>query len=79
MRNRCAVRLWLILRCDSSAAQPETQGSASEQFWELGAYWDGAGTGGFELTLEKGKDNTGIGNGMVMGDSTYRGLQNAFV
>ena len=57
MRNRCVVWLWLIIfGAICSAAQPGTQGSASEQF--LGTWsgtWDGAGTGGFELTLEKAR------------------------
>jgi hypothetical protein len=74
VRNRCVVWLWLIIfGAICSAAQRGTQGSASEQF--LGTWsgtWDGAGTGGFELTLEKGKDDTVNGRVSVTGEPTYR-------
>ena len=34
--------------------------------------WDGAGTGGFELTLEKGKDGGLTGRVSVTGEPTYK-------
>jgi hypothetical protein len=34
--------------------------------------WDGAGTGGFELTLEKGKDSALTGHVSVTGEPTYK-------
>ena len=34
--------------------------------------WDGAGTGGFELTLEKGKDSALTGRVSVTGEPTYK-------
>ncbi len=34
--------------------------------------WDGAGSGGFELTLEKGKDNALGGKVSVTGEPTYK-------
>ena len=34
--------------------------------------WDGAGSGGFELTLEKGKDGALTGRVSVTGEPTYK-------
>ena len=34
--------------------------------------WEGAGTGGFELTLEKGKDGNLAGQVSVTGEPTYK-------
>ena len=34
--------------------------------------WDGAGTGGFELTLEKGKEGALTGRVSVTGEPTYK-------
>ena len=34
--------------------------------------WDGAGSGGFELTLEKGKDGALAGRVSVTGEPTYK-------
>src|SRR5262245_34246107 len=34
--------------------------------------WDGAGSGGFELTLEKGKDASLTGRVSVTGEPTYK-------
>jgi hypothetical protein len=34
--------------------------------------WDGAGSGGFELTLEKGKDGAPGGGVSVTGEPTYK-------
>ena len=34
--------------------------------------WDGAGTGGFELTLEKGNDSALTGRVSVTGEPTYK-------
>jgi hypothetical protein len=51
------------------------QGSSGEQYvgtwagtWEM----PGAGSGGFELTLEKDKDGAVIGNVAVTGDPAYK-------
>ena len=74
VRNRCAVWLWLIIfGAICSAAQRGTRGRHLNSFWEPGiSIRDGAGTGGFELTLEKGKDNTVNGRVSVTGEPTYR-------
>ena len=75
MRNRCCVWLWLVMfGAMCSAAQRGADGSSSgEQF--LGTWtgtWDGSGSGGFELTLEKGKDGAVGGRVSVTGEPTYK-------
>jgi hypothetical protein len=75
VRNRCCVWLWLIIfAAMCSAAQRGAEGSSSgEQF--LGTWtgtWDGSGSGGFELTLEKGKDGAVGGRVSVTGEPTYK-------
>jgi hypothetical protein len=75
VRNRCCVWLWLvILGALCSAAQRGAEGSSSgEQF--LGTWTgtrDGSGSGGFELTLEKGKDVAVVGRVSVTGEPTYK-------
>jgi hypothetical protein len=70
VRKRCCVWLWLIV-CGAiaSAAQRPPEGSSAEPF--VGTWtgtWEGAGsTGGFELTLEKGKDGPLTGRVSVTG------------
>ena len=60
MRKICGVWLWLIVfGVMASAAQRGSEGSSSGEPF-VGTWpgtWEGAGsTGGFDLTLEKGKD-----------------------
>jgi hypothetical protein len=64
--------LFVLLGAPYPVAQ---QGSAGERFvgtwagtWEM----PGAGSGGFELTLEKGKDGAVIGNVAVTGEPAYK-------
>ncbi len=70
MRQRYAVWLWVIVfGALCSAAQ---SGGAPDRF--LGTWtgtWDGAGTGGFEITLEKGKSGALAGKVSVTGEPTY--------
>jgi hypothetical protein len=76
VRKRCCVWLWLfIFGAMCSAAQRGPEGSPTgEEF--LGTWtgtWDGAGAGGgFELTLEKGKDGAVTGRVSVTGEPTYK-------
>lgn len=76
MRYRCCIWLWLfILGATCSAAQRGADGpSAGETF--VGTWtgtWDAAGSGGgFELTLEKGKDGSVSGRVSVTGEPTYK-------
>lgn len=74
MRNRSLVCVWIfILGAMCSAAQRGAEGSKpGEPF--LGTWigtWDGSGTGGFELTLEKDKDGAIGGRVSVTGEPTY--------
>lgn len=76
MRHRCCVWLGVvILGAVCSAAQRGAEGSSSgEQF--VGTWtgtWDAGGTGGgFELTVEKGKDGVVGGRVSVTGEPTYK-------
>jgi hypothetical protein len=75
MRNRWLVCLWIfVLGAMCSAAQSGAERSKpGEQF--LGTWigtWDGSGTGGFELTLEKDKDGAIGGRVSVTGEPTYK-------
>jgi hypothetical protein len=80
VRNRSCVWAWLfIFGAMCSAAQRGSEsGAAGEQF--LGTWagtWDRAGSGGFELTLEKGKDGAMTGKVSVTGEPTYKATFNA--
>ena len=76
MRHRCCVWLWLVIfGAVCSAAQRGAEGSSSgEQF--VGTWtgtWDAGGSGGgFELTVEKGKDGVVGGRVSVTGEPTYK-------
>lgn len=75
MHKRWVVWLWIvILGATCAAAQRGAEGSKpGEQF--LGTWagtWDGSGSGGFELTLEKDKNGAVGGSVSVTGDPTYK-------
>jgi len=76
VRHRCCVWLWLVIfGAVCSAAQRGAEGSSSgEQF--VGTWtgtWDaGDSGGGFELTVEKGKDGVVGGRVSVTGEPTYK-------
>jgi hypothetical protein len=75
VRIRWCVVLWLFMfGAMGSTAQRGAEGSSTgEQF--LGTWtgtWDGSGSGGFELTLEKGKDGAVSGRVSVTGEPTYK-------
>jgi hypothetical protein len=74
---RRTLSIWLslvLVGAIASAAQgPGGKATAGEQF--VGTWtgtWDGAGTGGFELTLDKGKDGALAGRVSVTGEPTYK-------
>ncbi len=63
----------LSLSIGHPAAQRGEGPSAAEQF--VGVWsgtWDGAGSGGFELTIEKGADGAVKGRVSVTGEPTYK-------
>jgi hypothetical protein len=76
VRHRCCVWVWVvILGAVCSGAQRGAEGSSSgEQF--VGTWtgtWDAGGSGGgFELTVEKGKDGVIGGRVSVTGEPTYK-------
>jgi hypothetical protein len=75
MKSRCVVWLWVVIfGAICSAAQRGADGTKpGEEF--IGTWagtWDGAGTGGFELTLEKDKAGAIGGTVAVTGDPTYK-------
>jgi hypothetical protein len=78
MRKRTFVWIWLFLfGAVCSAAQ--SGGATGEQF--VGTWtgtWDGDGSpgGGFELTLEKGKEGAVAGGVSVTGEPTYKATFN---
>ena len=75
MRNRWSVWLWVfILGAVCSAAQRGSEGTPSQDPF-LGTWtgtWDGAGTGGFELTVEKDANGAVTGRVSVTGEPTYK-------
>lgn len=75
VRTWCLAVCVLLVSIVSIAAQRGPEGSSTgEQFvgvWSGG--WEGAGgSGGFEVTLEKGKDSLVTGGVSVTGEPTYK-------
>ena len=54
------------------AQQRGEQGASNDVLGTWSGTWDGAGSGGFELTLEKGEDGKLKGNVSVTGEPTYK-------
>jgi hypothetical protein len=74
VKNRWSVCVLLLLFSAVCSSSPSaTQGSSGEEFagvWS--GSWEGAGgSGGFEVTLEKGKDGV-TGRVSVTGEPTYK-------
>ena len=64
-----------VILCLSILIVPVVCFSAQELISFVGTWtgsWDGAGTGGFELTLEKGKEGALTGRVSVTGEPTYK-------
>jgi hypothetical protein len=77
MRIRYGIWVWLVVFSALCAAAQGggDKAAAGEQF--LGTWmgtWDGAGTGGFELTLEKNKDGALGGRVSVTGEPAYKAI-----
>jgi hypothetical protein len=74
---RKSVRFWLCVvilgaLCSVAAQRADDKAASGEQF--VGTWtgtWDGAGTGGFTLILEKGKGGAIAGRVAVTGEPTY--------
>lgn len=72
MRARCGF-LVLVFLFGAVAAAPSSGAQATSEEY-LGTWtgtWDGAGSGGFEITLEKGADGALSGRVSVTGEPTY--------
>jgi hypothetical protein len=70
-RNGLLVVLFVAI---CSAFQPGAGASSTGEDF-LGVWsgtWEGAGSGGFELTIEKGKDGSLAGRVSVTGEPTYK-------
>jgi len=66
---------WRAILCSSILIVTVVCFSAQEPSSFVGTWtgsWDGAGTGGFELTLEKGKEGALRGRVSITGEPTYK-------
>jgi hypothetical protein len=68
----CICLYVLILGAVCSGAQQRDGASPDELFGTWAGSWEGGGSGGFELTLEKGKDGAPGGRVSVTGEPTYK-------
>ncbi len=75
VRNKWCVWVCLLIFgavCSAAQRGTETTSSGEEFVGVWSGHWDGAGSsGGFELTLEKGKDGV-TGKVSVTGEPTYK-------
>jgi hypothetical protein len=73
MRRLCLCLILLLVGAVSTQAQQRTDGAASDLTGTWSGTWEGAGSaGGFELTLEKGKDGSPTGRVSVTGEPAYK-------
>lgn len=76
VRNRGYVWLWLFIfgaMCSAAQRGDEKSSSGEEFVGTWSGTWDTSGSGGgFELTLEKGKDGAVSGKVSVTGEPTYK-------
>ncbi len=76
MRRRllgtCLALLLLGVVCSAADQGGADTASAKEFFGTWTGTWDGAGSGGFELILEKGKNDAPGGRVSVTGEPTYK-------
>jgi hypothetical protein len=67
------VSLLMLVAAGAAAPQRGAEGSPDQYFGTWTGTWEGAGsTGGFEITLEKGKDGAPAGRVSVTGEPTYK-------
>lgn len=66
------ISLLIVGAVCSGLQQRAEEGSASQFFGIWTGTWEGAGSGGFELTLEKGNDGAPTGRVSVTGEPTYK-------
>ena len=66
------LSLLVVTAAAIGAQQRSEPGTSSDVLGTWSGTWDGAGSGGFELTLEKGEDGKLKGNVSVTGEPTYK-------
>ena len=69
MRRIVQMSLWLVLLGATCAAAQRTD---EDLLGTWSGTWEGAGSGGFDLTLEKSKDGPMTGKVSVTGEPTYK-------
>ena len=69
MRRIVQMSLWLVLLAVTCAAAQRTD---EDLLGTWSGTWEGAGSGGFELTLEKSTDGPMTGRVSVTGEPTYK-------
>jgi len=73
MTRRVFVALTLMLTAAAAAMQAQKGGVPADLVGVWAGSWEGAGSsGGFELTLDKGKDGPDAGRVSVTGDMPYQ-------
>jgi hypothetical protein len=73
MRTKSWIALVVFFVVGCSGLLPAARVSSNEDY--VGVWsgtWEGAGSGGFELTIEKGKDGNLAGRVSVTGEPTYK-------
>ena len=73
MRKPWCICLYVLILGVVCAGAQQREGAASDDllgFWT--GSWEGGGSGGFDLTLEKGKDGAPAGRVSVTGEPTYQ-------
>ena len=75
MRVKACIGIWLVVvgaLCSAAQRGGDAQARGEQYLGTWAGTWDGAGTGGFELTLEKGEGGAVIGRVSVTGEPTYK-------
>ena len=78
MRNQCWLWISVLMLgvvCSAAPQGAQARPAGEELIGVWSGTWEGAGgSGGFELTLEKGKDDAVAGKVSVTGDPTYKAV-----
>jgi hypothetical protein len=73
MKYPLCICLYLVILGAASSAAPQRQDASPGEFFGIWTgSWEGGGSGGFELTLEKSQDGAPSGRVSVTGEPTYK-------
>jgi len=75
MRVKACIGVWLVVLgalCSAAHRGGGSQAGAEQYLGTWAGTWEGAGTGGFELTLEKADGGALIGRVSVTGEPAYK-------